>query len=277
MKPRLAILDMYAGHPNQGMRCIIEIVRRYEHLLDWKIFDVRLKHELPKLEDYDIYISSGGPGNPLETEDSWGPNFYDLLDQAWAWNQTHKLRKRIFFICHSFQMACAHFGLGEITKRQGMSFGLYPCHKTAEGRRDPALKDLHDPYYIIDSRYYQVVQPSKVQFKNMGAKILSLEKIRDQVSYERAIMAIRFSEDMVGTQFHPEADPLSFIENLRDPVKREEVVKIKGKRKFRDMLEGLMDDNKALKTRDEVIPNFLESALDHIESVRNNQAAHHYQ
>ena len=36
------------------------------------------------------------------------------------------------------------------------------------------------------------------------AQVLSLEKIRTHVEYERAIMAVRFSDEFVGTQYHPE-------------------------------------------------------------------------
>jgi imidazoleglycerol phosphate synthase glutamine amidotransferase subunit HisH len=52
------------------------------------------------------------------------------------------------------------------------------------------------------------------------ATIISLEKIRDHVQYERAIiMAVRFTPYFVGTQFHPEADPISFISHLRNKSK----------------------------------------------------------
>jgi hypothetical protein len=46
-------------------------------------------------------------------------------------------------------------------------------------------------------------------------------KIRDHVQYERAIMAVRFTDYFVGTQFHPEADPVSLfpILEIRRPKK----------------------------------------------------------
>ena len=70
---RIAILDMYEGVANQGMRCLREILNQFgetNHLnLDWDEFEVRLKKEVPDL-NYDIYISSGGPGSPLESEGS---------------------------------------------------------------------------------------------------------------------------------------------------------------------------------------------------------------
>ena len=36
---------------------------------------------------------------------------------------------------------------------------------------------------------------------------------------------------------------------------------MKGKRKFRDMLENLMDDDKIYKTNETLIPNFLRTAI----------------
>ena len=58
------------GMPNQGMRCINQIVSQYKHQLDVDIFDVRVTGEVPDLS-YDLYISSGGPGNPLEGDGIW--------------------------------------------------------------------------------------------------------------------------------------------------------------------------------------------------------------
>ncbi|MFX8685170.1 hypothetical protein ABTM63_20640, partial [Acinetobacter baumannii] len=59
---RIAILDLYDGHANQGMRCIREIINLWgeEHDVDttYQEFDVRRKLELPDLS-FDLYISSG--------------------------------------------------------------------------------------------------------------------------------------------------------------------------------------------------------------------------
>lgn len=65
---RVAILDMYEGVANQGMRCLREILNQYGEASDldlqWDEFEVRLQKMVPDLS-YDIYISSGGPGSPL--------------------------------------------------------------------------------------------------------------------------------------------------------------------------------------------------------------------
>jgi GMP synthase-like glutamine amidotransferase len=258
---RIAVLDMYDGEPNQGMRCIIDIINRFNQIVTFQIFDIRGKSEFPDIKKFDIYISTGGPGNPLEGDGNWDLKYYDFIDQLAAWNKAEKIKKHVLFICHSFQMACKHFGLAEITKRKDTSFGVMRVHKTELGLNDPLYEGLPDPFYAVDSRDYQVVQPKLSMFAKKGAKIISLEKIRDHVQYERAIMAVRFSDYFVGTQFHPEADPISFVANMKDKGRREKIIAMKGKTKFRDMLEDLLDEDKIYKTNETIIPNFLRIAI----------------
>lgn len=257
----IAILDMYNGEPNQGMRCIIDIVNRFTPFVSFKLFDVRGKCELPELDQFDIYISTGGPGNPIEGDGEWDLKYYAFIDAIVKWNNENPIKKHVLFICHSFQMACKHFGLAEITKRNDTSFGVMSINKTKDGLSDLLFEGLDDPFYAIDSRDYQVVQPKLSVFAKKGAKILSLEKIRDHVQYERAIMAVRFTDHLVGTQFHPEADPISFLSHLRNKDVKDKIRKMKGKRKFRNMLEDLVDDDKIYRTNETLIPNFLRSAI----------------
>ncbi len=265
---KVAILDMYDGEPNQGMRCIIDIVNRFSHIVSFKVFDVRRKSELPDIKKFDIYISTGGPGNPLGGDGKWDKNYYALIDSLAEWNNENEIKKHVLFICHSFQMACNHFGLAEVTKRKSTSFGVMAVHKTPDGITDPVFDGLPNPFYAVDSRDYQVVQPKLKVFSEFGAKILSLEKIRDHVDYERAIMAVRFNAYFVGTQFHPEADPISYIANLKNKEKREKIIELKGKSKFRDMLEDLLDEDKIYKTNETVIPNFLRLAINDLMKTR---------
>ena len=258
---RIAVLDMYNGEPNQGMRCIIDIINKFNQIVTFQIFDIRRKNEFPAIEKFDIYISTGGPGNPMEGDGNWDLKYYDFIDQLTNWNKEQKVKKHVLFICHSFQMACYHFGLAEITKRKSTSFGVMTIHKTEEGFNDPILDGLANPFYAIDSRDYQVVQPKLSIFKKKGAQIIALEKIRTYREYERAIMGVRFTEQFFGLQFHPEADALSFIANLKNVERREKIITMKGKTKFRDMLEDLLDEDKIYKTNETIIPNFLRIAI----------------
>lgn len=258
---KIAVLDMYDGEPNQGMRCIIDIINRFNQMISFQIFDVRGKNELPEMSKFDIYISTGGPGNPLEGDGVWDVNYYNLIDSIWKWNKENEMKKHVLFICHSFQMACKHFGLAEINKRKDTSFGVMTTHKVNDGLTDPMFEGLNNPFYSIDSRDYQVVQPHLKLFKKMGAEIIALEKIRDHVQYERAIMGIRFSNEIVGLQFHPEADPISFLAHMKNRAFREKIIAMKGRVKFLKMLEYLVEEDKIYLTNETIIPNFLRIAI----------------
>ena len=107
---KVAILDMYEGAENQGMRCIREILNQFAEFnnidLQRDEFEVRLNHEIPSL-DYDIYISSGGPGSPLDSEGSdWEKVYFSWLRKIEKFNNdpANVLKKQVFFICHSFQL-----------------------------------------------------------------------------------------------------------------------------------------------------------------------------
>ncbi len=97
---------------------------------------------------------------------------------------------------------------------------MFPIHLLEEGKEEPVFEGMTDPFYAVDSRDYQVIEPQmNVLYK--GAKILCIEKERPHVPFERAIMAIRFSEYFIGTQFHPEADAIGMSMYLQTEEKKE--------------------------------------------------------
>ena len=271
-KAKLAILDMYQGVPNQGMRCIQELVEAYADQLTYQVYDVRGAAQLPNLSDFDFFISTGGPGNPLEGDGIWDKAYYQLLDDIWAWNQNNVEKKYGLFICHSFQMAVHHLGLAQITKRQSMSFGTFPVHLTDAGIGEPAFSGLNDPFWAADFRDFQAIQPDESRFEALGAEILALEKIRSHVPLERAIMAIRFSPEWLGVQFHPEADPDGMIVHFLDPQRRETVIAEHGAEKYHRMLADMRHPERIARTHDLIIPQFLRQSLEQI-GVENTLSA----
>lgn len=265
---KVSILDMHKGFPNQGLRCIQEIVSEFvvagNHLKP-VVYDVRGKDEIPNIEDYDIYISSGGPGTPFDgVNKNWEKLYFNFLEKIWAHNHNHKKKKYIFFICYSYQMMCRFFNLATVSERNSTSFGIYKIHKTLAGKQDRILKGLSDPYFAVDSRDWQLVQPDYHSINDLGAKILSLEKIRLHRDYERALMALRVSEEWVGTQFHPEAEPVSMAQYFGKEKKRREIIKIYGEEKYRKMMVRMDDPNKIAATHQTILPNFLNNATFHL-------------
>lgn len=264
---------MNNGEPNQGIRAIRLLLDKYSDKIEIDVFDVRAKGELPGTE-YDLYISSGGPGDPVGGGETAYADWRKLIDRLWKHNQdtaNPAEKKYVFLICHSFQMACHHFNLASIKRRIVPGFGIYPCHKTKAGAQDRLLKGLDDPYFVVDIREYQIVQPKLKVFEKRGAKILSLEKMRSHVEYERAIMAVRFSEEFVGTQYHPEADPYGMSIHFAKPENKEKVLKAFSIRKYNSMMKHLEDPEKIMRTHEQVIPAFLDNALEKIDAKIKSQ------
>jgi homoserine O-succinyltransferase len=270
-KVRIAILDLYEGHANEGMRCILDILQQtktnHHHHLEWKVFDVRKKLELPDT-GYDLYISSGGPGSPTESEGStWDDLYFQWLQSMIDWNDNAiNLRKKfVFFICHSYQLACRYFKIGQVTKRRSTAFGVFPIHKMENAGNEAVFNGLNDPFFGVDSRDYQVVQPDLDKINEMGAQMLCLEKERPHVELERAIMAIRFNPYMIGTQFHPEADPEGMSRYLLRDEKKEIVIQQHGEEKWASMIEQLNDPEKIRMTYSHVLPNFILQSIAKLE------------
>jgi GMP synthase-like glutamine amidotransferase len=274
MKAKLALLDMYDGAPNQGMRAIKHMLDGYAEHIEYDVFDVRAKHEIPDLS-YHMFISTGGPGSPLEGDGKWDKAWKNLVDDIKTYNDSTadpSERKYMFFICHSFQMVCHHFELGQLTRRKVPSFGVYPCHKTKAGKTDRLMRDLEDPYWVVDIRDWQLIQPKAKVFRDHGAEILSLEKIRTHVEYERAIMSVRFSEEMVGTQYHPEADPYGMKIHFQKDENKQKVLTNYSIRKYNSMMKHLEDPEKIKYTHNTVIPAFLDNALDKLNVISTSIA-----
>jgi hypothetical protein len=132
---------------------------------------------------------------------------------------------------------------------------------TNDGMHEAVFVGLHDPFYAVDSRDYQVVEPDHRRIKKMHGQILAIEKERPHVPYERAIMGVRFNEYFIGTQFHPEADATGMSMYLQREDKKKTVIENHGEIKWKSMIEHLNDPDKILYTYQHVLPNFLNSAV----------------
>jgi len=271
-KYKIAVLDMNAGHPNEGMRCITMLVAEFLGQEEIKgvydVFDVRVKNEVPNVNDYDIFISSGGPGTPLVVGEPWESAYFGFLDAVLLHNLSKHNKKHMFLICHSFQMACLHWDLAKVTKRRSTSFGVLPMHKTKSGEHEVLFQNLDEPFYAVDSRDYQVIGPKEWKLDSLDGKVLCIEKDRPNAALERAVMAIRFSNEIFGTQFHPEADAEGMTRYFEREDKKAIVIKKYGKKKYKNMLEHLNDDDKIMKTNTVIIPGFLKLAAEAIEQTK---------
>lgn len=270
---RVAILDLYEGAENQGMRCIREILNQFGEMnnlaVDREEFDVRRNIELPGL-DFDVYISSGGPGSPLDSEGSeWENAYFKWIASVEDYNanQANVIKKQVFFICHSFQLACRYFNAAVVSKRKSTAFGVFPVHYMSNAESEPIFAGLKDPFYAVDSRDYQVTRPNHNRIHEMGGHILAIEKARAHVPLERAIMSMRFNENMIGTQFHPEADAVGMSLHLQKPDKKQTVIENHGEPKWQSMIDQLNDPDKIMHTYSHILPNFLNNAVEKMQLI----------
>ncbi|MDT3405798.1 UNVERIFIED_CONTAM: GMP synthase-like glutamine amidotransferase [Pseudacidovorax intermedius] len=123
---RIALLDMNNNHINQGFKNILEISEAFrqqsgEHV-SIETFDVRHKNEMPDAAAFDIFISSGGPGDPHREGLEWEDRFAGLLDSIFNHNRTHSEKKYLFLICHSFQLAAIHWRAGQYLQKKILFF-----------------------------------------------------------------------------------------------------------------------------------------------------------
>ncbi|MDZ4707567.1 MAG: GMP synthase [Saprospiraceae bacterium] len=261
---RIAILDLYNGEANEGIRCIHELIQQFSEESELEIitdtFAVRLSEDIPDLS-YDIYISSGGPGSPLETKGmGWDTKYFELIDSIEAWNiLPQTVKKHVFFICHSFQMICRHYGFAEISRREPSSYGIFPVNLTPKGRAETIFETLPDAFYIADFRMFQVIRPDRIQMEKRGYEVLAEENQTAPGSVDRALMAIRFSDYFIGTQFHPEADPEGMLVHFYG-AKKEPIINNVGEAAYQEMVLHLKDPDKIARTRSTILPNFLRLA-----------------
>lgn len=264
---KVAIIDLYNNIPNQGMRCIknllLDASGTYFNIpIEYRVYEARYKNEIPDLS-YDIYISTGGPGSPFDSEGkTWEKNYFNFLDDLWAYNATKcSPPKYGLFICHSYQMVARHFRFAEVIPRKSKAFGMYKVHKTEIGEKDPLLHGLSDPFYAADFREWQVLQPNNSMMQEMGAQILCLEKERPHIELERAVMAIRLLKEMVGVQFHPEADPTGMLFHFSSDKQKAAIIEEHGIQKYNTIIQRLKEPQYIASTYANVIPGFLKRAV----------------
>lgn len=266
---RIAILDLYNSEANEGIRCLHDLIHQFSLECDLDVvtetFPIRSEEDVPDLS-FDMYISSGGPGSPLDTKGmAWDTKYFELIDSIEAWNKlSHTGKKYVFFICHSFQMICRHYGFAEISLREPSSYGVMPISLLPEGKKEGILESLNDPFYSADFRMYQVIRPNLDMMKKKGFTLLAEEYNPAPGSTDRALMAVRFSEYFIGTQFHPEADPEGMLVHFNGD-KKEPIIANLGLEGYNDMMSHLKDPDKIARTRAAVLPNFLRSAASQLE------------
>jgi homoserine O-succinyltransferase len=263
---RIAILDMYQQVYNQGIACIQKILDTVQHEMGVEFhiqsFDVRTKGEMPGL-DFDLYISTGGPGSPMASDESWEVEYVQWLHALLKKNQIAEpsQKKFAFFICHSFQMVCRMLQIGDLSQRPQKSEGIFPVERTEDGKEDPVFRHLSNPFWVLDSRAYQVTNLNQEKALALGGNLLAIEQANASEERNRAIMAMRFNAEMMGTQFHPEADADGLVRYLENRIQTDH----EQSATWRTGLEHAIKYRDAIQqTHHTILPEFLKQAIQQI-------------
>ncbi|MCO6461080.1 MAG: GMP synthase [Saprospiraceae bacterium] len=267
MSIKLAILDLNDNTPNLGLGSIVEHAKAFQSELCYQVFDVRHKHEIPGL-DFDLYISSGGPGDPREGDGKWEVAYFDWISKVLHHNLNHKDKKYVLFICHSFQMASIYFKYGEIRQRNKKSFGTYPCYLTGNGLYEKVFHGLPNPMYVADFRSFEVIKENYETRTKDYPRVLAIEQIDPTEPRQRAIMAVRFTPEMIGTQFHPEAYAEGMYDYFNQENRRQSVIAEHGEDRLLQMIRDLAHPGKITLTNQTILPNFISESIKQIKEQR---------
>jgi homoserine O-succinyltransferase len=94
-----------------------------------------------------------------------------------------------------------------------------------------------------------------------------LEKERPHIPLARAVMAIRFSPEVLGTQFHPEADGEGMLRYMLTDERKQQVITTYGEDKYHEMVDLLSDPSTIEYTESVIVPNFLQQAIERITAL----------
>ena len=74
-------------------------------------------------------------------------------------------------------------------------------------------------------------------------------------------MGIRVSPEIVGVQFHPEADPPGMLVHFKKADHREDIIRKHGEEKYNQIIERLKDPAYLEHTYETIVPNFLRASV----------------
>lgn len=264
---KVAILSMYMNQESQGMKYLRLLLENEAYSfpdlsISYKVFATRESNELPRLSDFDLFISTGGPGDPHDgIGQEWENNYFEFLRNFQAHNASNGQSKFLFSICHSFQLLCRFFDIAKVVPRPQTCFGIHACRLEKSGKEDALFGKLPDPFLIVENRNWQCVLPDHKKMESLGIQILAKELNPVSAGAEPALLALRISPFWVATQFHPETNPVEMRRVFSEGKKVQEVLAKYGPLKMPETLGFLDQKNPSLfDTFQCLLPEFIKSA-----------------
>lgn len=229
--PTIALIDLNARHSNHGVPSIVSMVEAAGCQVE--CFEPRVEGSLPG-PGFDAYILSGGPGSPLED----APWRHALMQAITQWQAP------VVGVCMGFQVLAQVYGW-TVQLLSRPRFGVHPLRLTHAGRSDPLLAPLIADA-AFEQRRFGVFAPPSIE-----GTVLATSEQGD-------VTAARFSPEVLGVVFHPEAHP-GLVERLftEDSPVREKLLERHGPDNLQRMTSLIPKLNGPFQT---ILPGFLRQA-----------------
>lgn len=270
---------MNNGVANEAMRCFRVIVDRFVgrvRAVSPEI-EVTLAHVQPRNlgeappPDFDLYLSTGGPGSPFDGyDDPWCTRYRRFLDDIVDGHARGEPAPSVLAICHSFEIAIQHFGFARMARRSARKFGLMPVYTTMAGARSPLLSAFGDRLFAWEHREWEAVDLDHRALDALGGELWGVETRPETGSTWKGdgLLAFRFAPGVEGTQFHPEADRDGALAWIRRPEQIAAVKAAYGELTYQRMLKSLDDPERLARTFELLIPGWLARNFDALAPAR---------
>lgn len=271
---------MNNGVANQATRCFRRIVNRFVERarernpgLEANFVHLQPRNlgEVPSADDFDLVLSSGGPGSPFDGfDDRWCLDYRAFLDAVVERNLRDPSRApKVFAVCHSFEIAMIHFAVAEMRRRSTRKFGVMPAYLTDSGQAADFLRPFGYRLFSWEHRDWEAVNLDARRLRELGGHLLAEEAhSQSVVNVGDAIVALAFAPGIVGTQFHPEADRPGVEAWLEKPEHRDAVHDAYGELLYKRMVNSLNVPDRLARTFALLIPGWLAHRFNELSETR---------
>jgi GMP synthase-like glutamine amidotransferase len=208
--------------------------------------------EIPR--DCALYLSTGGPGSPVEHWDEpWLSRYRAFLD--WLRGSEACL----FAICYSFEVVMRHLGVGALGRLHFRRIGVMDAVKTDAGEAHPLLAGLGRRFPVYEYRSWEVAPVDEPALARLGGQVLARDP-GAAASLGSGALAVALPR-IEGVQFHAEADPAEVLRMLTRPEWAAALRASHGDEAYLGMLRACEGADGLPRVRETVIPRWLARAV----------------
>jgi len=254
----ICVLDMNAGHRNNSIRTLGGLLTRFLTQLRaanprlscaYEVVSLREGASIPR--DATVYVSSGGPGSPLEVDTApWGPQFRGLLETLCA---SPSDGPRLLGICYSFECIVHCLELGRVHRTEKPERGVHLMDVALQARH-PLVAPLAPRFPVFEVREWAVAGELRSSYG--ACPVASLARHADTGVVE----ALAVGTVIEAVQFHPEAAPGEIRTWLRESEQEQWLTRHYGAQGYGRMM-GLAANNDLERTFD-MVPDWLRRAYE---------------